>query len=243
MPEGSGRGTQGSDRDHGNGPRGPRWCAHPALTRRAGPARAARRPHRAGRAQRRRQDHDAAHPGGRERAVRRVGHPHRRNRLPATGSERGRPRRAGPRPGAVGARTGRAADRSGEAAGADGRGRRRRRARPRDPPLRAAGGAFRGTGRLRRRKRSRPHLRESRPARTGADAAVAHAVRWSAAPGGAGAHPVRRVGRRSRSFRFVDRRCCSTSRPTTSTRIRLAGCGISCAPTPAGWWSSATTSS
>ena len=36
--------------------------------------------------------------------------------------------------------------------------------------------------------------------------------------------------------------CCSTSRPTTSTRIRLAGCGISCGHTPAGWWSSATTS-
>ena len=31
-------------------------------------------------------------------------------------------------------------------------------------------------------------------------------------------------------------RCCSTSRPTTSTPIRWAGCGISCATTPAGWW-------
>ena len=30
-------------------------------------------------------------------------------------------------------------------------------------------------------------------------------------------------------------RCCSTNRPTTWTRIRLAGCGISCGHTPAGW--------
>ena len=41
---------------------------------------------------------------------------------------------------------------------------------------------------------------------------------------------------------FVRPRYCSTNRPTTWTRIRLAGCGISCGPTMAGWWSSATTS-
>ena len=68
----------------------------------------------------------------------------------------------------------------------------------RDPPLRPARGAIRRAGRLRRRKRSRPDLREPRPARTGADAAIAHAVRGSAPPGGAGAHPVRRVGYRCR---------------------------------------------
>ena len=59
-----------SDRDHRNGPRGPRRRAHVALRRRPGAARAARRPHRAGRAQRRRQDHHPAHPGRRGRAVR-----------------------------------------------------------------------------------------------------------------------------------------------------------------------------
>ena len=37
-------------------------------------------------------------------------------------------------------------------------------------------------------------------------------------------------------------RCCSTSRRTTSTPTRSAGSVISCATTPVGWWSSATTS-
>ena len=30
--------------------------------------------------------------------------------------------------------------------------------------------------------------------------------------------------------------CCSTSPPTTSTRIRCSGCAITCGPSAAGWW-------
>ena len=39
------------------------------------------------------------------------------------------------------------------------------------------------------------------------------------------------------------RRCCSTSRPTTSTPTRSAGCATTSRATRAGSWSSATTSS
>ena len=164
--------------------------------RRCGAAGAARRPHRTGRPQRRGQDHHHADPGGRGRTLRGHRHPHRRNRLSATGSQRGRPRRAGPRPGAVGPRPGHPARRSGEAAGVDGRSGRRRHPRQGDPPLRPARGAVRRTRRVRRRERGRPDLREPRPARAGPDAAAAHAVRRAAPPGRTVPHPVRRIRQR-----------------------------------------------
>ena len=46
-------------------------------------------------------------------------------------------------------------------------------------------------------------------------------------------HPVRRIRQPGRVRR---RRCCSTSRPTTSTPTRSAGCASSSGRTPAGWW-------
>ena len=106
---------------------------------------------------------------------------------------------------------------SGEATGADGRGRRRRRPRQGGAPLRPARGAVRRTRRVRRRKRGGPHLRESRPARTRPDPAAAHTVRRSAPPGRTGAHPVRGVATPAPAR---PPRCCSTSRPTTSTPTR-----------------------
>ena len=159
--------------------------------------------------------------------------PYRRDRLSAAGSQRGRPRRAGPRPGALRARPGHPAHRSGEAAGADGRGRRRRRPRQGGPPLRPARGALRRARRLRRRKRGGPDLRQPRPARPRPDPAAAHAVRRSAPPRRVGPHPVRRV---RHAVRVRPPRCCSTSPPTTSTPTRSAGCATSCRTTPAAWW-------
>ena len=132
--------------------------------------------------------------------------------------KRGRPRRPGPRPGAVGPRPRHPAGRPGEAAGVDGRGRRRRHPRPRGAPLRPARGAVRRARRVRRRKRGGPHLRESRPARTGSDPAAAHAVRRSAPPGGAVAHPVRRVRHR---VGFGDH--AAARRADQPPRRRLAG--------------------
>ena len=64
-----------------------------------------------------------------------------------------------------------------------------------------------------------------------AQAAAAHPVRRPAPADRAGPDPVRRLARR----------CCSTSQPTTWTPTRCPGFAITCAPSAAGWWSSATT--
>ena len=63
--------------------------------------------------------------------------------------------------------------------------------------------------------------------------AARNAVRGSATPRRAHAHPVQRR----------QTRCCSTNRPTTWTPTPSSGCASFCGPTPAASWSSPTMSS
>ena len=79
---------------------------------------------------------------------------------------------------------------------------------------------------------ARSHRRRARPARRPDGAADRRAVRWRAPASRAVAHPLRRAATR----------CCSTSRPTTSTSTPRRGCWTSCAPTAGRCSSSATTS-
>ena len=219
-----------SSRDHRVRSRAARRLAHPAVRDVA--ARPAGRPDRAGRAQRRGQDDDAAQPRGRRRALRRHDPPHRAGRLPAAGPPRGRPHRARARPRAVGQGARRAAARHGEDADRDGRAGRRRRARQGDRPLRPPRGAVRRPRGLRRRERGGAHLLEPRPARARAVPAPADALGRSAPARRAGPHPLRRQRRLGRQRRD-DAAARRAHEPPRRRLDRLAALR-SCSPTTAG---------
>ena len=102
--------------------------------------------------------------------------------------------------------------------------------------LRAHRGAVLRARRLRGGERGGPDLRPPRPARPRAAPADRHPVRRPAPPRRAGPHPVRRLRRRGRRGARARPRCCSTSRPTTSTPTRSPGCARSWPRTTAAWW-------
>ena len=97
-------------------------------------------------------------------------------------------------------------------------------------PLRHARGAVHRPRRLRGRERGRPDLRQPRPARPGARPAAAARCPAASAAGSSWPGSCSPTPAPSRP------RCCSTSRPTTSTPTRSSGCATSCASTPAAWW-------
>ena len=195
--------------------RRPRCCSSDATFRDR-----ARRPGRPGRPQRRRQDDPDPGPGRRGAARRRAASTRTgERRLPAAGPAHRRPRRRWPATGSC-----RPAGSTRWCAGCA-----RPRARwpaptPRPPSRRCAATPrleeeFHGRRRVRRRERGGRDRVQPRPARTGSSTS-----RCGTLSGG----QRRRVELARILFSRRRRRCCSTSRPTTSTPTRSSGCATSC---------------
>ena len=147
-------------------------------------------------------------------------------RIPAAGPAHRRPQRPRPRPGPVRARVGHAGDRHREGPAAAGRAPRRRhaccaatgRSRTASPPSAAT------------RPRAKPHgsapIWACRSGCCSSRCAPCPVASGAGSSWPASCSPIPAPNRP---------RCCSTSRPTTSTPTPSSGCAISCASTPAAW--------